>query len=143
MRCNRQLTIDKGKGDCFRACLTSILGIPNRPDFPNVDDKEWFLGWLNLLSPFGLELHYESKSCWRNGFWIASVKSKNFENTGHAIVMQGCKVAFDPSPMKRYRKGISLLGTELVYGGWYLEVTDCSKVEGLPAWRRRMEGKAI
>jgi hypothetical protein len=126
IRKNMQLISDAGSGDCFRACLTSILGIPNDPDLPNVDQPDWFLRWHRFLSPMGLELNYEHKACWRNGYWIASVTSKNYTTCTHAIVMHGQEVFHDPSPKERYEDGLSLLGSDVVGGGYYLEVTDSS-----------------
>ena len=81
---NKQLINDNKHGDCFRASLTSMLGIPNDPELPNVDDREWLLKWEKILGRFGLALEWNSEACWMRGYWIASVTSKNFENTTHA-----------------------------------------------------------
>ena len=129
MQKNKQLVVDKEKGDCFRACLTSILELPNDPKLPNCDDIEWLNKWHSFLYDFGLTLAFEQKACWRQGYWIASVKSKNYADTTHAIVMQGSKVAFDPSTKKRYRIGKTLLGKDVVQGGYFLEVLDPSKIK--------------
>lgn len=128
MKKNRQLVADSVKGDCFRACVTSVLGIPNSPKLPNCDDPEWSLKWDRLLGRFGIALSYSQKACWRRGYWIASVKSKNFKEVTHAIVMNGIYVAWDPSTKVRYKAGESLLGKDVVLGGHYLEVTDPSKL---------------
>ena len=127
MKKNRQLVVDKEKGDCFRACLTSILEIPNDKKLPNCDDASWLTKWMQLLYPYGLSLAFEAKACWRSGYWIASVKSKNYKDTTHAVVMFQSKVAFDPSTKKKYKIGESLLGKEVVSGGYYLEVLNPAK----------------
>ena len=131
MKKNKQHIVDNKNGDCFRACLTSILGIPNDKKLPNVSQKDWWSQWDNLLKYLGLEIVYRPKDCWMNGYWIASVKSKNFKNSTHAIVMNGLNVAFDPSTKKRYRTGQSLLGKDVVQGGYSLVVNDASKLHRL------------
>lgn len=137
MRKNKQLICDSKKGDCFRACLTSILGLPNDPKLPNCDDPEWYMKWNKLLWRFGLTLIYNQDSCWKSGYWIARVKSKNFKDTTHAIVMYDLQVAHDPSLKKRYRVGQSLLGGAAVLGGHSLEVTDASKLHKLKEYLKR------
>ena len=133
---NKQLVCDNKKGDCFRACMTSILGIPNDPKLPNIDDKgSWYLAWKKFLYPLGLDLIFEHRAYWRREYWIASVQSKNFANTSHAIVMCGDKVAFDPSTKKRYRTGRNLLSEDIVKGGYYLEAIDPSKLHKLKEYK--------
>jgi hypothetical protein len=125
---NEQLIVDPVNGDCFRACLTSLLGIPNFGYFPDGGDKDWFIKWRRFLSTLGLSIHYEEKACWRNGYWIASVKSLNFPDVTHAIIMNCQEVYFDPSTKEKYPSGESLLGKDVVLGGWYLEVEDFAKL---------------
>ena len=74
IRKNKQLIVHKGKGDCFRACITSLLGISNNTSLPNCHEKGWFLQWDRIFRELGLELHFEHLAFWRNGYWIASVK---------------------------------------------------------------------
>ena len=128
MRRNKQHIVDSKKGDCFRACLTSILDMPNDESLPNVDDPRWFARWYEILGEMGIHIAFEHKACWREGYWIADVKSLNFEGGKHAIVMNGTKVAHDPSTKKRYRAGTYLGGKDVVTGGWYLEILDWSKL---------------
>ena len=77
MRRNKQLVFDAVKGDCFRACLTSLLGVPNDPRLPDTTSPDWLGRWSRLLHQFGLAVRYEKESCWRSGYWIASVPSLN------------------------------------------------------------------
>jgi hypothetical protein len=67
-RKNYQKRVDPQNGDCFRACVTSLLGIENDESLPDGGDEEWFVKWSKFLNRFGLEIHYERKACWRNGF---------------------------------------------------------------------------
>lgn len=132
MKPTRQLVVDRGHGDCLRACLCSILEIPNSRDLPaTAGNPTWFSDWWSLLGRFGLALRYEREACWGTGYWIASVPSLNFDGVTHAIVMHGSEVAFDPSTRKTYAAGESLLGKDIVKGGWLLEVVDPSKFSGL------------
>ena len=140
IRKNNQLICDNKAGDCFRACLTSILCIDNSPDLPNVDKKDWWILWHNFLEPKGLTLSYEKEACWKMGYWIATVKSKNFDGESHSIIMKGQEVYFDPSPKETYEVGLNLLGKAIVDGGTFLEVSDMSKfinwaiASQLPKW---------
>lgn len=129
MRKNKQRVFDIETGDCFRACMSSLLGIANTNGLPHIDKPSWFSDWRKFLLRYGLALTFEKEACWRSGYWIASVKSKNFPKTTHAIVMHHSKVWHDPSTKKRYRAGRSLLGKDIVVGGYFLEVVDPSKLK--------------
>lgn len=125
----RQLRVDVNVGDCFRACMCSILEIPNDDRLPNVDDPMWMFRWNDLLEPYGIRLEWDRDRIWRDGYWIASVPSKNMSApTTHAIVMKDSKVAHDPSPNRRYHKGYRMLGAGLVCGGYYLVVDDPARL---------------
>lgn len=133
MRKNKQLIVNGKTGDCMRACLTSMLDIPNTHKLPNFTEKTkeghyngGVLKWRKLLEEMGLSLNYDQKKIWRSGYWMASVKSKNFPGGYHAIVMKGSKVDWDPSTKKRYRTGTYLLGKGIVNGGWWIEINDVS-----------------
>lgn len=130
---NKQLIVNGKTGDCMRACLTSMLDIPNTHKLPNFTEKTkeghyngGFSKWYKLLREMGLDFKYDQKKIWRSGYWMASVKSKNYKGGSHAIVMYGDKVAHDPSTKKRYRTGTNLLGKNVVNGGWWIEITDVS-----------------
>lgn len=131
IRKNKQLIVSNTNGDCLRACLSSILGIENSKHLPNIDSPLWQNEWEVFLRGFGLRFSYESPALWPYGFWIASVPSKNFLGSSHAIIMKDTKVWFDPSPLKRYRAGSNLLGTKIVLGGFYLHVADTSLLHNL------------
>jgi len=126
MRENKQLIIDTEKGDCFRACLTSILGIPNDPTLPDINNPKWKQEWDAFLGQFGLRLVFNIGDVWRSGYWIAGVPSKNYTDSNHAIVMKGTRIAFDPSTKKTYEKGRNIFGSGLVLSGYSLEVMDTS-----------------
>lgn len=121
-----QLISDSEVGDCLRACMSYLLGIPNSNDLPNNHEDHPILAWWTVLWPLGLTLRWDASACWVSGLWIASVPSKNYDDRFHAIVMRDHKVEFDPSPLRRYHAGWSLLGKDLVRGGYSLYVHDPS-----------------
>lgn len=112
------------KGDCFRACICSILEIPIE-QFPLItpnDGESWWYDIDDHLRGFygcymvDWELKKDEADKWLpcgscgkyafpdKGYWIASVPSLNIEpnpETGeprhHAVVMDGFEVAWDPS----------------------------------------------
>lgn len=132
----KQLISDAGNGDCFRACMCSMLDLPNTNKLPNVHDPEWFLKWQRFFKRFGMRIEFDHKKIWREGFWIASVPSLNYKNVWHAIVMKDTKVYFDPSPKLRYKKGRDLLSeSKLVRMGYWIEIDDISKIKKLEKYR--------
>lgn len=125
----KQKIFSNKRGDCFRACLASILEIENSDKFVKIRTDDWLINYLNFFGEIGLRLNWDSKKIWREGYWIATVPSKNFKKTRHAIVMLGDRVAFDPSTHKQYRKGRNLLGKDIVSFGYWLEVSDFTKLK--------------
>jgi hypothetical protein len=105
---------------------------------PNDHTDRWWFVWRDFLGYFGLEMsYYDSMGpIWQDSYWIASVKSKNYKEVYHAIVMEGTKVAFDPSTAKRYRKGQHMLGNDLVAGGYVFTVIDFTKLHKLEEYRK-------
>ncbi|HXG85964.1 MAG TPA: hypothetical protein VNI84_18225 [Pyrinomonadaceae bacterium] len=101
-----QKIIDVGRGDCFSACLASLLEMPleDVPNFraletdnPNGDNMtKLACGWLHrhfnlsLITIYnGLELKTGADIRVTNAFpgtpCIACVKSPNFENANHSV----------------------------------------------------------
>ena len=124
---NRQLIANGENGDCLRACVTSVMGTLNTLDDPNPHKGNWLSVWRKWLADFGIEVQY-TKSCWIDGYWIASVPSKNYKGKTHAIVMKGTKVWHDPSTKKRYRTNRDMLGSGLVGCGYIFIVSDFFKL---------------
>lgn len=127
-------------GDCFRASMSVILDVPNGDHLPTNDGSEgggWWFDWHYFLWDMGLAIQNASAKgpIWKSHRWVASVPSKNFEGCTHAIVMEGHKVLFDPSPLRRYHAGWSLLGADVVVGGYWLEVADVRRLPALQDFR--------
>lgn len=101
------------RGDCFRACIASILELPIEwcPN-PHDPEEHWWDAWNTWLRDRGFELvewDVGTKGVYANlsGYWIATVPSLNSSasadtNLGrHCIVMYGNKIAHDPSLGKK------------------------------------------
>lgn len=108
-------------GDCFRACVASILELPieHLPN-PHHPEFHWWDAWNEWLQDRGFNLvewdvpkggeRPDGLGVWcpLDGFWIATVPSLNVEPdperpaTGrHCIVMEGQRIAHDPSTAKK------------------------------------------
>lgn len=126
------------RGDCFRACMASLLELPNDDRLPHIESKNWLGEWMNLLETFGMRFGRSHSAFWKDGYWIASVPSLNFEKTTHAIIMKDFYVEFDPSLAKTYEKGRDLSQEKIVYQGEWLEVSDVSKLKNLDIYRNKL-----
>lgn len=138
----KQQIVDGNIGDCFRACMATVLQLP--PDvLPNDHSPAWHSIWASFLRQFGLSLMFGSNkdAIWVDGYWIASVKSINYKEVTHAIVMDGTAVYHDPSTKKRYRTGTRLIGDDAVNGGYHLIVDDATLLHRLEDYRKKLEGK--
>jgi hypothetical protein len=95
------------KGNCFTACLASILDMPIE-QVPNFIDfgQDWFEPFYKFLREHGFEYHglrhgtdaltYEPGI---DGYYIVGGKShREFAMSGHAVVFRHGKMIFDPHP---------------------------------------------
>jgi hypothetical protein len=139
----RQRIVHHQYGDCFPACLASLLELPIEV-IPNDHSHYWMAIQRMYLEQFGLEItfHNADGPIWSESPWIASVKSKNYVGGTHAILMQGHEVLFDPSTKPGYKKGTSLLGEKVVTGGYIIRVADFLKLHELDEYRNRLNRPA-
>ncbi len=105
------------RGDCWSACLASILEVPiEAVPIPHSDDPgyHWWDETRRALEPHGYEVVMASWTVYPAGYWIAAVPSKNLgrhdDGTAvmHVIVMRGGEVAHDPCLGKRYAAGTAV-----------------------------------
>lgn len=139
----KQRTVNPVFGDCFAACLASLLELPIEV-IPNDHSDTWFPVIKIFLRQFGLDFtfHNSQGPIWAGSPWIASVKSKNYnDGTTHAIIMKDNQVLFDPSTKSVYKKGTSLLGNNVVIGGYIVRVSDFSLLHKLKEYRDKLEVK--
>ena len=124
--------------------MSVLLDVPNGDHLPNEHGPDWVFRWRDFLADFGLTTmtSHAKGPIWKDHPWIASVPSKNHAGCTHAIVMHVHQVVFDPSPKRRYRPRMSLLGADVVLGGTWIEVADASKLDAFVKWRRAID-KAV
>jgi hypothetical protein len=122
--------------DCFRACIASMLELPNSDSLPHISSETWFFDWNDFLKNFGIRLDHDYDKIYRDGFWVASVLSLNNPGGYHAIIMKDKYVEFDPSNLRQYEKGRDLLQEhKIVHEGYWLEIDDISKLKNLDLFR--------
>ncbi len=94
------------RGDCWDACLASILELPiEAVPVPHSDDpaESWWDVSQMALAAYGYEAVRIDERWWPRGYWIAGVPSLNLGPTvRHVVVMEGNAVAHDPSLGERY-----------------------------------------
>lgn len=113
-----QLVDSADNGDCFRACVASILEV-DPLELPNISDPEYkdryWVGVMNeALAKHGLAIHYTlgGAAFHEIPIFIWSVPSPRYEGKMHAVVVRHLeehdesavlgwwKVAWDPSPWR-------------------------------------------
>lgn len=90
------------RGDCFRACVASILEL-DAEALPNPHDQQhWGEAWNRELAKIGIRPLWleEWQGNWFPGYWIACIPSRNIEGN-HCVVMRGREFVHDPSNGKR------------------------------------------
>lgn len=117
MRRVHQTITEKGKGNCVRATIASLMNksIDEVPEFP-VDDKQ-SIAVMDYFFKEGYEPTWIYKSQYNTmemiaiarldkglgGYFYATVKSKTFENTLHAVVVDtNLNVVHDPHPSQQH-----------------------------------------
>lgn len=140
MKPQKQRVVDSKIGDCFPACMASLLELPLEV-MPNDHSDAWYGIWHLWLDQFGLSIQTESSkgAIWQDHPWIAGVQSKNYKGGSHAILMhKGGIVLFDPSTKQRYKTGESLLGKDVVTHGYRIVVSDFTKLHKLKEYREKI-----
>lgn len=142
----RQRISHPGIGDCFRACMATLLDLPPEV-LPNDFSPAWPSNWQHYLRQFGLALSPSQPNTgpiWMDDPWIATVKSLNYPDTLHAILVHQANVVYhDPSTRVRYRTG-TRLATDQVVAGRHLVVADASRLQHLADYQQwlRVNGGA-
>lgn len=136
----RQRISHPGIGDCFRACMATLLDLPPEV-LPNDFSPSWHLNWQHYLGQFGIELSVSGRPdgpIWLSTPWIATVKSLNYDGVMHAILMHEANVVLhDPSTKKRYRTGSRLSFSDgTVLSGQHLVVADASRLQHLADYQQ-------
>jgi hypothetical protein len=94
------------RGDCWPACLASLLEVPLEDVPIPHDDRHWWDVTQEALAPHGYEAVHMDEKYWPAGYWIAAVPSRNLgPGVKHVVVMRGGEVAHDPALGERYEVG--------------------------------------
>lgn len=137
MKKYRQLISSPLIGDCYRACMATLLQLPPEV-LPNDFSPAHGRIWGVFLEQFGLGLSYDNRAdqpIWLSSPWIASVKSLNYEGVTHAILMHGGGIVLhDPSNKKKYKTG-EHLHSDKVLSGQHLLVVDAGLLHRLKDYR--------
>lgn len=107
-----QTIVSSVNGNCFQAALATIFDI-NLNDALNIIDcpqESWHLNLIDWCESIGwswngcAQAESMSVNGGVNGYYIASVPSKNFESSSHAVVVDSdCNVVHDPDPSKKWQ----------------------------------------
>lgn len=98
------------RGNCFRACLASMLEIPNIDDIPafeQMSNETWFQVFYKWLVSVGYQFHgtghpdgkkeFEYEGI--DGYYMAVGKSpREYVKAGHGVVYKQGKLVHDPHP---------------------------------------------
>jgi hypothetical protein len=102
-----QKSVNGKHGDCFGACIASILELDEWPTFFNDNKGDWISQWNRWLGKYGLEVVFVQPGHPAPlGYSIMQIKSVNISDGYHAVVWKGegyygdGQVVHDPSPLK-------------------------------------------
>jgi len=98
----KQTILSAPKGNCFAACLASILELPIDvvPNFVGDYGENWFIHLVDWLKPLNLSvvfLTYDNETELPRGYSIMSVESSNGPWNHCLVALDGVAV-WDPSP---------------------------------------------
>lgn len=92
-------TLNDGRGNCFMACVASIMELPLR-DVPAIASDlkggDFFRALEDWLIPQGLFINRHECSCAAKGW---SIRSGTLHGTGHVVVAWNGDLAHDPYPL--------------------------------------------
>jgi hypothetical protein len=113
-----------GNGNCFAACVASILEC-DLDRLPNPHGDNWFGQWHEFLKPHGLRMLGKNNSLYYwESYWIGLVDSLNNEGRGHAVVMLDDSLAHDPNEGLPDSKVYEQVSYKQCYDGYGLILSD-------------------
>lgn len=88
------------KGNCFAACVASILELPMHavPNF--VEREDWFHAVQEFLGRFGLFLAWNVEPTYREFWGYHVVSGPGPRGVRHSVVGYGLDVIWDPHPSR-------------------------------------------
>ena len=118
----------KEQGNCFQACVASLLEIPLESAFDctrhgehidglPVEKQSWYISFNEWLAKFGLASiylpHYPVQLTEIDDYYIVVVKSTTLKHRNHCVIIRNGKLAHDPNPKSR-AKGSDILGVYIL-----------------------------
>lgn len=96
-----QQVIDRDAGDCFVACVASILELPLSavPSIHTEPAWDAHCRWLNSANLALVQITHHPGDI--AGYAIRSIRSYTFEERSHAVVTHNGMVVWDPSPNRK------------------------------------------
>ena len=114
----RQKIMDPVKGDCFAACLASLMGFELEwvPNFcAEHEPEKWFeeaCQWMNERGHYLILFPIPDWPTYREwlrisgaGYWIACGTSPRFRGKLHSVLYKGDQPAHDPHPDDKFLAG--------------------------------------
>ncbi len=106
MKFIEQKIIDDKSGDCFRACLASLLEDEDIPNFAGIKGKSLFQSCNEWLEPRNLQLAFIlfGQMPLPKGNFIVSVKSACFPGCTHSVIAREdeetgvTRIVWNPNP---------------------------------------------
>lgn len=95
-----QAHIDADTGDCFSACIASILELPLER-VPTIHGDGAWDRWMAWFEAANASLLLLEKLPSPPGYAIRSILSYSYEARTHAVVALNGAVVWDPSPFRR------------------------------------------
>ena len=102
-----QTIINDATGNCFAACVASILElsideVPNFMETRNEVEGGWYIAAWQWLQNRGYTLRHTQLGAnqYPEGYWIASGVSPRFPDRHHAVVYLGAVMTHDPHPSR-------------------------------------------
>lgn len=109
-------------GDCFAACVASILelpiaSVPNYPDPTGPNDHSWWWGWQEWLKQFNLAFvgwnhpiaeDAEVVADILRGYSICNVRYEN-PRINHAVVCRDGEIVWNPHPLRDTKQHDSIV----------------------------------
>ncbi len=104
--------METGNGNCWTACIASILELPIEqvPDF--IDNKDFYGSTVKWLAKRGLtlvQIDLQHSTCWPffwgNSVWTILSGQSPRGDWKHAVVGNGLKPIHDPHPDNKMLKG--------------------------------------
>ncbi len=116
-----QKIINNKNGDCFGACIGSILEIEDYPNFHTDGDGDWLTKWNKWLKQYNLGIFYAAfgSISLPHGYSIISVVSSLYPGLTHAIVRytdgENERIQWNPNPLDKRGNNVPVSDYKLIY----------------------------